>query len=335
MKRMSKIFLTIMVMGISILPTCSSSSYYQTGDVMELHRHSVGNGIAVVILGDGFDREDCRKGGVYEDNCRKLAEVFLAMPVVRDFKEYFDVLARVDVSADRGARNCVETPDRCPDNAYGAGHPDFEWDKMHATATLVAGKDDRSIIYMANGMVGGHVIANVAVYSANEPNKLYWMMHEFAGHVLGGLPDLYYIDGENPLDEGAKKAFDEGHKGGSFLMFDWTKDPERVFWKDFIGRPGYEKVGVYPAAIWGLKLGEVTTCEDIHTSVMFGPAAHFTVMERYQLWWQIQTRAGFPVSLDRFIEYDAVNLSDTDLSWAPYKPLDWTDNRIWSGKNER
>lgn len=53
-------------------------------------------------------------------------------------------------------------------------------------------------------------------------------------------------------------------------------------------------------------------------------------MERYQLWRQIQTRAGFPATQDKFIEYDAVNLKETDWSWTPYKALDWTDERIWN-----
>lgn len=318
-----------MVTGFVVFCSCTNSNnYYMTGDVINLHRHTVGNGIAVVIIGDGFDKEDCRKGGVYEDNCRKLTELFLSMPVVRDFKGYFDVSARVDVSNDRGCRNCVEDPVNCPDNTYGVGHPDFKWDKIHRNATLTAGKEDRSVIFLANGMVGGHVIDGIAVYSANEPTKHYWMMHEFAGHVVGGFPDLYYIDGENPLDEGAIKAFNELHKTGDMAMLDWTKDPKDVYWKDFIGRKGYEMVGVYPAGLWGLKLGELSTCEDINTSVMFGPTAHYTVMERYQLWRKIQQRAGFTATtFDDFIAYDVVNLNDTDWSWDKYS--NWVDDRIW------
>ncbi|MDR1583687.1 MAG: hypothetical protein LBS55_10620 [Prevotellaceae bacterium] len=332
---MNKLFVTFMViMGIVVLHSFSNSNaYYKTGDVISLHRHTVGNGIAVVIIGDGFDREDCRKDGVYEYNCQKLTELFLSMPVIRDFKDYFDVFARVDVSQERGARNCVDTPDNCPDNAYGSGHPDLNWDKIEENATLATGgKTDRSIIFMANGMIGGHVINNIAIYSANEPNKAYWMMHEFAGHVLGHFPDLYYITGEAPVQESTKAAFDHGHGIGEFLMFEWRDDPKEVYWKDFIGQSGYEMVGVYPAAYWDLKFGSMFSCENIFTSVMYGlESPRYTVMERYQLWRFIQQRAGFTtVTIDEFKKYDVVNLKETDWSWNRYK--EWTDDRIWNGK---
>jgi hypothetical protein len=252
------------------------------------------------------------------------------MPVVRDFKDYFDIIARVDVSKDRGARNCVGNPNMCPDNAYGSGHEDLYWDKIQTNATVAAGKADRSVILMANGMIGGHVIWNVAIYSANEPNKAYWMMHEFTGHVLGSLFDLYYITGDVMATEGTRKAIDEWHNGGDGLQFDWRTDPKEVYWKDFIGRPGYEMVGVWPSALWDLKLGQLTTCEDYNNSVMYGPTAHYTVMERYQIWRKIRERAGFTiVTIDEFLKYDVVNLGDTDGSWNPYE--EWTDDRIWAG----
>jgi hypothetical protein len=330
---MNKLFLAAMVvMGTVICAKAQNSNdYYRTGDVITLHRHTAGNGIAVVIIGDGFDREDCRKGGVYEDNCRKLSELFLSMPVIRDFKDCFDVCARVDVSNERGVRNCVNDPDNCPDNTYKSGYPDIDWDKIRSNATLTAGKNDRSVIYMGNGMIGGYAMGDVAAYSANEGQKLYWMMHEFVGHVIGHMPDMYVEDGEGHVDASVKTNIDTQHLVGELSMLDWRSHPDSVFWKDFIGRPGYEKVGVYPSGWYGIVFGELFTCEPHRSTVMCNnSAAYFTVMERYQLWRQIQARAGFPATLDKFIEYDAVNLKETGWSWKPYNALDWTDGRIWN-----
>jgi hypothetical protein len=330
---MNKLFLTFMVMGAVICAKAQSSSdYYKTGDVITLNRHSAGNGIAIVIIGDGFDKEDCRKGGVYEHNCRKLADLFLSMPVIRDFQTYFDVLARVDVCEDRGARNCVDDPSKCPKNAYGIGHPDLDWDKISRNSKQTAGKEDRSVIFMGNGMIGGAAYGYLAVYSANEENKPFWMMHEFAGHIIGCMPDMYVEEDQGPADATFRKSVDDNHAAGELLMIDWRKDPKTVFWKDFIGRLGYEKVGVYPSGYYGIKFGEVFASEDHKTTVMsFGKYAYFTVMERYQLWRKIQSRAGFPAkTVEEFIKYDAVNLKVKDWSWNQYKSLDWTDDRIWS-----
>jgi hypothetical protein len=308
------------------------SDYYTTGDVIRLSRHSVGNGIAIVIIGDGFDREDCRKGGVYEYNCRKMANLFLSLPVIRDYAYYFDIYARVDVSRERGVRNCVADLSKCPDNVYHSGQ-EIDFTKASENARLTAGKDDYWFIFMGNGMIGGYAMGNMAVYSANEGLKPYWMMHEFAGHAFGGFPDLYYLGEEGKLDDNAKAAFDANHEVGELLMLDWPTDPKEVYWKDFIGKNGYQMVGVWPAGYYDppLAFGQIQSCEDVGTSVMYGPTAHYTVMERYQLWRKIQLRAGFTtITIPEFIEYDKVNIIDADWGWERYD--NWTDDRIWNGE---
>jgi hypothetical protein len=306
------------------------SNYYKTGDVLKLHLHTVGTGISIVIIGDGFDREDCRIDGVYEYNARKLADLFLAMPVVRDFKEYFDIYARVDISWERGARNCVEDRDNCPENAYNVGQ-EIDEGKIFGNAVLTAGRADCSTIFMGNGGIGGYAMGTMAAYSADEPNKPYWMMHEFAGHVLGCLPDLYIQSyGSGVLDAGARRMIDDGHAGGQLLMLDYRTDPNTVYWKDFIGRPGYPEVGVFEAGHYSVKYGELRTCEPIYSVVMTDMIPHYSVMERYQIWRQIQQRAGFTsFSIPQFIEYDVINLYKTE-TWKDYEYVDWSDSRIWS-----
>jgi hypothetical protein len=306
--------------------------YYKTGEVLRLHRHTAGNGITIVIIGDGFDREDCRRGGFYESECKRLAELFLSMPVYRDYKRYFDVIARVDVSHDRGVRNCVADPATCPDNAYGSGHPEIDFAKASANAALAAGDDrDYWYIFMGNGQIGGYAMGNMAVYSANEPSKHYWMMHEFAGHAFGGLPDMYYTGENGTMNANARASITANHLNGEILMLDWQTDPKLVYWKDFIGRNGYERVGIYPAGYYDppLSFGEIFSCEPHDCTVMFGPTPYYSVMERYQIWRKIQLRAGFTtITIDEFLAYDAINLIDDWTSWDRY-PI-WEDDRVWT-----
>jgi hypothetical protein len=306
------------------------SNYHKTGDVLKLHLHTVGTGISVVIIGDGFDREDCRIGGVYEYNARKLADLFLAMPVIRDFQEYFDIYARVDVSWERGARNCVDNLDNCPDNAYNIGR-NIDEEKIFNNAVNTAGRVDCSVIFMGNGGIGGYAMGAMAAYSANEESKPYWMMHEFAGHVIGHLPDMYPQSyGSAPLDAGARRMIDDNHAGGELLMLDYRNDPNTVYWSKFIGKEGYEEVGVFDAGYYTIKHPDLTTCELRDNVVMCNMVPHFSVMERYQIWRQIQQRAGFTIfTMDAFIDYDKVNLGPKE-EWRDYAHVDWSDARIWS-----
>jgi hypothetical protein len=322
------------------------SEYYKTGEVIKLHTHTKGEGIRVIILGDGFDREDCAHGGFYYDMCVRLTDMFLSMPVIRDFTEYFDVWARVDVSRERGARNCVATPDDCPYNAYGSGHADLDWGKIAVNASIASEESDRSIIFMGNGMIGGAAYGDLAVYSANDPENGYWMIHEFAGHVIGHFPDLYaQTFGSGKNDAGFRRMIDDSHANGELFMLDWRNDSATVFWKDFIGRPGYSRVGVYPTGYYSVKFGEVFTCERPELSAMDDRNMYYTVMERYQLWRQIQIRAGIPdPSLNKFIEYDVVNINrggdpenrsvEGNPLWgnsAEDRAVMWTtDPRVWN-----
>ncbi|MDR1583690.1 MAG: BACON domain-containing protein [Prevotellaceae bacterium] len=313
------------------------SDYYRTGDVIRLNRHTEGEGIAIVFIGDGFDQEDCKKGGFYEEEVTKLSDLFLSMPVIRDFKSYFDVYARVDVSRERGVRNCVANPERCPNNVYLSGHPQIDFGKASDNARLTAGKDDYWFIFIGNGMIGGYAMGNFAIYSANEGLKPYWMMHEFAGHAFGGFPDLYYIWGSDLLNDADKKMFDDNHEAGELLMYDWRNDPQQVYWKDFIGKNGYEMVGIHKGGYAYfdrmIKFGECFCCEDVGTDVMFGPTAHYSVMERYQLWRKIQQRSGSTIiTIDEFLKYDVVNLIDSDWSWDRYNH--WMDDRVWTSEDD-
>jgi hypothetical protein len=172
---------------------------------------------------------------------------------------------------------------------------------------------------MGNGQVGGYAMGNMAVFSTDDGVNGYWMMHEFNGHAFGGLPDLYYVWGENRINQSDRRMFDENHENGELLMYDWRSDPNEVFWKDFIGQPCYEMVGVYPGgyAYWNrmIKFGDCFVPEEYTACVMNGPVPHYSVMERYQIWRKIQQRAGLTGrTIDEFKEYDKVNIGVT-LTW--------------------
>jgi hypothetical protein len=323
---------------------------YKTGEVLKLWTHTKGDGIRVIIICDGFDRHDCEYGGLLEDMCVKLENMFLSMPIIRDFKEYFDVWARVDVSRERGSRNCVLTPNDCPPNAYGSGHSDLDWNKIYVNAAEAAEGKDRSIIFMSNGMIGGAAYGDLAVYSAADPENGYWMIHEFAGHVIGRFPDLYAAShGTGKSSPAFRAMLDSNHAIGELCMLDWQTDSTKVFWKDFIKRPGYSRVGIYPTGYYSVKHGEVYTCEPTFYSAMDDRNMYYTVMERYQLWRQIQVRAGITSNpkMDDFIEYDKININrraDSPFSCFEGNPLwgnteedikvQWTtDPRIWSSDN--
>ena len=56
--------------------TTAGKHYYKDGEVLQLQHSTKGNGVNIVILGDGFIKEDLEVGGTYENYARKAMEAF-------------------------------------------------------------------------------------------------------------------------------------------------------------------------------------------------------------------------------------------------------------------
>jgi hypothetical protein len=59
---------------------------------------------------------------------------------------------------------------------------------------------------------------------------------------------------------------------------DWSDDPQEVVWKDFIGKPGYKNVGVYPTAFNAMFAG------------FYGPEQFEAMRELNHLWYGLGVR---------------------------------------------
>ncbi|ANH81214.1 hypothetical protein A8C56_09670 [Niabella ginsenosidivorans] len=92
----------------------SIQEYWENKDCFILHRHTKGKGVPVVIIGDGFNRSDNKKGGFFEKTCHALADSFLINPVIKDFKNYFDIYVVVAESKESGTTPGTKT-------AFGSG----------------------------------------------------------------------------------------------------------------------------------------------------------------------------------------------------------------------
>ncbi|MDR2424348.1 MAG: BACON domain-containing protein [Prevotellaceae bacterium] len=302
---MKKILLGISLiffLGMLADAQTNDSDYYRDGEILMLNVHTKGKGVAIVIVGDGFDREDLRKGGWYEQTVRSVADVFFKVPVIRDFKEYFDFYAYMAESPVRGVGQGVK-------NKFG-GDP-F---KAQAAVDAVPGMPaTRTTIFAGNGMVGGHAwYGGPVLFSTDEGANLYWASHELAGHGFSRLGDEYYSPSK--ADDGYRESIKRSQtETSSDLNVDITDDPEQMIWKNFFGRPGYEAVGIFEGASYhseGMWRAE-------KQSVMVGwipeykeKGPHFTAQARYNIYCAIMRKAEEPHSFDDFLKYDVVNLKN-------------------------
>jgi hypothetical protein len=192
-------------------------------------------------------------------------------------------------------------------NKFGSGGPvDFDGIRKYINEKTPNCNSRRTAVFIGNGMIGGYAMGDISVYSTDEGLSAYWTMHEYVGHIIGRMPDLYCNSSANSLNQAIKNDLDGYHKDdfGLGWMVDYTNDPEKVVWKEFLNEPQYEGiVSFFPGNYYGT-CGDVFFPEEGNTSTMNGPTNYYLSPERYQLWKQIKLAAGESYGFQEFFEFD-------------------------------
>lgn len=103
--------------GTEVKTYCALSQYgyeYDEDQMVQLQKHSKGNGISVYFVGDGWDAENIASGA-YMKLCREDMEHFFGLPPYDRLRDYFDVYACVALSQEKG----VSTMNISRDTKFG------------------------------------------------------------------------------------------------------------------------------------------------------------------------------------------------------------------------
>lgn len=284
------------------------NSYRDHKTYFMLNTHTVGTGVAIVFVGDGFDREDNRVGGPYETVCRELADKFLSNPIIRDFREWFDIYAVVAESAVSGIAE--------GDFFNSSVSADFEAANAFTCEAVpgLAAITKRSWIFIGHGMIGGFANFGVngdcgsGVYSTAEGVSGYWMAHEFVGHAFASLADEYDAKSFGAGYYGGPPSLLSYQSVGMCLNLSTVKEPENSPWAAFAGREGYEEVGMYVGG-WSENRG-IWRPEE--WSIMVGnnygnegdAALYYNAPSRWLIYKRIHDCAGVACTIDEFFEFD-------------------------------
>lgn len=193
--------------------------FHADGEVRRIRSATVaGKSLKIVVVGDGYVREDLETEGEYDKETRRIADAVVDLPPFRYFKDRIDVYAVYVESRQRGADTTPDADDR--DTALGAS---FYSDGLDQRVLLVHDRDALERY------------ARKALPS-RDPQSVGLILHEI-GHSFAALGDEYGWTGKDD----AKPASDALH----YPNLDVTGDPARVQWSSLIGRPKMGKVGVF------------------------------------------------------------------------------------------
>ena len=330
-----------------------SKDYSEDGKVVTLQKSTDGNGVNIIISGDGFADIDFVNGH-FDDVMNKTMEALFSLEPMKSFRNLFNVYAVKAVSKNNVFIEGCETAFSSDFQAnnpfvgisdvpvYEKYGPQVEnFDRLRHVFIIIVNAYARLGTTYQHVYNDGESTSSIMVCglenkepAVNNPEAFRNILcHEF-GHAFGHLADEYwYQNTALPLDEIQKKQILKYHSWGMDPNIDVTNDPNEVMWKHFIADERYrdENIGVFE----GGYLCNEGVWRATENSIMRWDFydATFNAPSREAIYKRIMKQAygdDWQYDYEKFVEYDAINRSsvpkllrrvNTPVIPKDYKPL--------------
>ncbi len=229
------------------------------------------NKVNLVILGDGFMKEDLVDNGAYQIMAQNLIDYIFSVEPYKSYKSYFNAYIHYAESKDhgilRGDGPAIGTATRPPDSvstyfesSYDSYGLNTLRDKCYEAAELIPGvNSDQAMICLVindtkyGGMTwlstSGRAIPICPMSDREEPFSFYNLVMHETGHAFSKLADEYGGKSVPPEDKVLNDIL-AWQDIGWFRNISVTDDPENVPWKHFLNSEeylgsDYSPVGIY------------------------------------------------------------------------------------------
>lgn len=305
-----------------------TAPFYMDKSVTELQQHTLGNGIDLIIVGDGYTSEyDFGVGGKFITDAQNCMEAFFEVEPMKSLRNYFNVKVIASYSKDRGVSSGYSALRRETlfevklTDILSSSNVGVNYDKVHSYVYSVISGGDKSkrgfnvILVMANQdesagtayINNSDTYTNVAVVpiTGKQDGFEAIVRHEAVGHAFGLLLDEYIYYGEQ-IPESDKKSTLENMKDGfgANLTFE---SRENAHWAKYYDIDGYDMVGYFEGGLkyqYGVWRSEEFSCMDNNVP-------YFTAPSREKIYSRVMEHAGIAFDFQQFVEYDKVNIENS------------------------
>lgn len=308
-----------------------SVDFSEDGKIDTLQQHAKGEGISIVLMGDGFVDQELADG-TYRRVMEKAMENLFTEEPVKSLREYFDVFMINAVSEN---------------NDFGMGYKTaFSCKLAGGNSTTIIGDDTSVQIYVGKVLDKEKkkenslavVILNTSAYAGTtywgyqgKNNKLVEfaiaycpvidnldsehfrqvLVHEAIGHGLGKLEDEYVYSDKGSISTLEIQRIRTMQANGWLQNVDFTASKDTVLWASFLTDSRYqnEHLGVYEGACTYPK-GAYRPSED---SMMNSNTCAFNAPSRKSLYEKVMKigMAVEQVSYEDFVAFDKAHLPNT------------------------
>ena len=306
-----------------------SQDMSQDGKVTPILKHKKGNGVPIVIMGDGFLDRDITSGK-YREATNKAIDGLFSMHPMKALKDYFDVYEVNAVSYNDYFTSTSSTAFSSRFTSFTSTEIKGDDSKVKEYAKKAIDEkriDDALIIVLINDnryagtcsmcmdskesdIPNGNSIAYVPLSESNEEQMMFStvLCHEAIGHGFAKLADEYdnIIYEKIPDDE--KQDIINRQKAGGYRNVALDPDVTKSYWADFAADSRYnsERLGCYEGgATYALGVYRPT-----ENSIMNDNIGGFNVAGRvmiYKRCMKIALGKSWNFNLADFITFDLEN----------------------------
>lgn len=306
-----------------------SQDMSQDGKVTPIMKHKTGNGVPIVIMGDGFLDRDITSGK-YREATNKAIDGLFSMHPMKALKDYFDVYEVNAVSYNDYFTSTSSTAFSSRFTSFTSTEIKGDDSKVKEYAKKAIDEkriDDALIIVLINDnryagtcsmcmdskesdIPNGNSIAYVPLSESNEEQMMFStvLCHEAIGHGFAKLADEYdnIIYEKIPDDE--KQDIINRQKAGGYRNVALDPDVTKSYWADFAADSRYnsERLGCYEGgATYALGVYRPT-----ENSIMNDNIGGFNVAGRvmiYKRCMKIALGKSWNFNLADFITFDLEN----------------------------
>lgn len=304
--------------------TNTSTDYSADKTVRILQRATQGNGLPIVLMGDGFLDTDI-VNGTYDEVMNKAMENLFTEEPLKSLQSYFNVYSVMAVSRS---------------NKFDGYNTAFQCQMEGGMSTLITGNDENVIDYIqcVEGIDVSETLAVVVLnsplyagttyfgyYSENQVTELaiaycpiiynlendsfrQVLVHEAVGHGFAKLEDEYSYEenGKMPSDEINDVKMLQSY--GWAQNVDFTQDENTILWSSFLNDSRYssEGIGIYEGACTYMS-GVYRPTED---SMMNTNTCGFNAPSRKAIYDMVMRRGeNRETTYEEFADFDSRNAS--------------------------
>lgn len=303
---------------------------YAEDEVITLQTASKGNGVNIVILGDGFNAKDISEGKMMKAMEEVYGHFFSIQPY-KFYKDYFNVYTAVPVSPESGigtVNTIVKTRFNTATNGGVTRNGDDDYYEVMQYAckapTVSNGNINQTLIIMIPNTEDyggvcymwddGTAIAYCPMSDYGYPLDFRGVIqHEAGGHGFGKLGDEYIYHNAFiqsclcaccPHDFELKIA----QAKGWYQNLSLTGKMGDVPWRDFIF---HEKYHTFVDIFEGGYMHNRGVYRSEQNSCMNNEIPYFSTISRYEIVRRIMEYAGEEFSFEKFVENDIVEAAAT------------------------